>query len=115
MVKPNSYAKSKGKIPFDWNNFLIRAKNNIITVEEFQQARILAHDWVTCGCGNQCDIIPRNQIGAPKDKVLWLYGVQFSNNIKDEQWETATKVLEKIESRSAYLIAQIKGKEATND
>ncbi len=64
--------------------------------------------WVSCAVGNQCDIIPRDSNGAPKDGILHGLGVEFSIDIDNKNYTGAKEVLEKIETRSAELISKIK-------
>ncbi|PRP68133.1 hypothetical protein [Nonlabens agnitus] len=106
-----SYAESQGEKPFDWYSFL--NKENI-SDQEWQDAIMLSNDWVTCACGNQCNIIPREDEGLyyrhngrPKDNLLSDLGGKFHGLIKRRYATKAIVVLQEIENRSAYLIAQI--------
>ncbi len=110
-----TYAESKKKKPFDWNAFL---KQKSYTQGEVSNAGVLAGNWVTCACGNQCDIIPRNEDwdGEPTDKKLAALGSKFCDNISfledaviyGENIKTpqkkAKETLKKIEARSSQLI-----------
>lgn len=104
-----TYAESKGAKPFDWNDFLRRAvAGEILTNEEHLDACRLAHDWVTCACGNQCASIPRsNGSGMPEDEELSNLGALFYSLIDDMEWDCAISTLSSIESRSAELLAQM--------
>lgn len=99
-----TYAESKGYKPFDWNEFL--NKENI-TEEEWDNSTKLAQDWVTCACGNQCDIIPRNDDGDPKDWELTTLGYAFFKHIESRRIDDAKQILKAIEKRSAYLIDEL--------
>lgn len=99
-----TYAESKGKKPFDWNEFL--NKENI-TEEEWDNASKLAQEWVTCACGNQCDVIPRNDDGDPKDWKLTSLGCLFFRFITLKRADDAKITLKAIEKRSAYLIDKL--------
>lgn len=111
-----TYAESRGEKPFDWNAFL---KNESYTVDECKEADGLARHWVTCACGNQCDVIPRGITGAPKDFWLRHFGDAFCANIRrllfavkegvhfrNEQ-QAAMATLQEIEKRAAKIIAEI--------
>ena len=93
-----------------------------------------ADNWITCACGNLCDVIPRLDNGEPIDDELADLGVTFSNlisevadiaydisiieedhdaiylkELKKEYKETMKKVaktLNKIEKRAAKIIVQ---------
>lgn len=99
-----TYAESEGKEPFDWSEFL--NKENI-TEEEWTNAYLLSNEWVTCACGNQCDLIPRNDDGIPKDLELNLLGCFFHNHIASRRIDDAKQTLKAIEKRSAYLIDEL--------
>lgn len=103
-----TYSETQFKDPFDWNEFLNR-KN--ITQTDWRRAYRLADNWVTCACGNQCDIIPKRYDGAPVDRLLRFYGVEFFIYIRGEDKNSAIEVLKKIEERSAILIKEIKSKD----
>lgn len=67
----------------------------------------LAQGWVTCACGNQCIIIPRNYNGVPKDEELKRLGNQFSWAVTDRKRTKALVILGWIEERSQQLINEI--------
>lgn len=102
-----TFAETSGKKTFDWNNFLDRAIAGDITHDEWFNATKLSENWITCACGNQCDIIPRNSSGEPNDSILFVYGVQFNSLISNYRYSKAKEVLAAIEQRSAELIKQI--------
>lgn len=99
-----AYTERRGEKPFDWNKFL--NKENI-TDEEWEHAAGLSSDWITCACGNLCDIIPRNVAGCPEDDILYTLGIDFDNSIDFKQITRAKKTLHKIEERSAFLIKEL--------
>lgn len=74
------YVETQGKAPFDWNAFLVKFE---YTKEELTEGLTLARSWVTCACGNLCDIIPREQEGAPEDMYLASLGQKFFERICD--------------------------------
>lgn len=118
-----SYAKTVGyyymgedniklKAEFNWYKALTR-KN--ITDAQWYKMQIRSNDWVTCACGNQCEIIPRI-ISAdtglqtrPKDTKLTNLGLDFNDAIGSRDKVQALAILDQIEERSAELIAEIKG------
>ena len=103
-----TYAESKAENPFDWNEFLNKKH---ISKREWKEAEVLSSNWVTCACGNQCDIIPREFGGNPKDLQLACFGLDFNFQIKQRDIEEAKDTLRLIEERSAQVIAEIKSKQ----
>ena len=103
-----TYTETQGKKPFDCNAFLNKEE---ISEQEWEYAENLAGSWVTCACGNQCDVIERRPInGVPKDEELFNLGMWFSVSIDNKDIEKAKETLLKIEKRSAELINQINSK-----
>ena len=100
-----TYTETEGQDPFDWNAFL---NKEFITEDEWFEAWDLAGNWVTCACGNQCDIIPRDAHGIPDDSILNGLGIDFHVSIAHEDSLEAKEVLKLIEERSAFLINKIK-------
>ena len=121
-----SYCEASGRTPFNWGRFLRRKR---YTVAELEKARRLSGEWVTCACGNQCDVIPRNTIGEerylanryvsknePLDDQLGDLGMQFHQAIVNLQVDIETprpflrsrnkaaSILRRIERRSAKLV-----------
>lgn len=100
-----TYSESQGKKPFNWNEFLNR-KN--ITDDEWFYAMKLADNWVTCACGNQCEVIERDiHSGSPLDSELMKLGHDFYIDIKYKNKYDAKETLKKIEKRSAFLIERL--------
>lgn len=99
-----TYAEAKGEAPFDWNKFLVK---NRFTDGDWNSAFRLSASYVTCACGNQCEIIPRDNAGVPDDPELKELGMLFFDAITQENPKWAKEVLEKIEKRSAELIKLI--------
>jgi hypothetical protein len=114
------YSEEQGEKVFDWNAFLNRDEKDY-TSQELDEATQMSRFWVTCACGQQCDIIPRNIMGSPKDRVLEELGLDFTRYIERmngtfddvdmftfaEVREKAKLTLEKIEQRSAKLIEKL--------
>ena len=98
-LKP--YATTKRRKFFDWNAFLAQ---DIIKHADWVKAKTRADSWVTCACGNQCAVIPRDFDGEPLDIELRKLGLHFSYAIDDRATNLARITLAKIEVRSAYLL-----------
>jgi len=98
-----TYSETQGKESFDWNEFLNREN---ISEDAAEDARLRAKDWVTCACGNQCSVIPRDGEGQPDDYILRTLSAEvgFYGAIRKQNWEEAKNFLALIEIRSAYLI-----------
>jgi|SRR6478609_391082 len=114
-----TFAESLGRPKFDWNEFLTRLEYEYIDIA---QAKGLAADWVTCACGNQCEVIPRTDFGTPEDSVLAYLGQEFYYSISDLYFDLKDDVsftrlymsqckarilLNQIEERSGILINRI--------
>lgn len=128
-MKKITFAKEQGSKPFNWNKFLdkdftIFSKKRS---EQLKNASDLASNWITCACGNQCAIIPRDlRYGNPRDGRLRKLGMDFSNavcNLEDNyKTKKITKIksaqkkckviLAKIEERSAVIIKNILASES---
>jgi hypothetical protein len=107
-MKIKTYAESKGKKPFDWNSFLDKAIAGKVGAKALASAVVRSKSWVTCACGNMCDLIPRKEVGftqgCPLDDTLASLGVDFFDHVKDGRYKSAKKTLAAIERRSAKLI-----------
>jgi hypothetical protein len=100
-----TYTETQGQEPFDWNKFLENPPEYAST--EYLDACDLAEAWVTCACGNLCDIIPRSPLGCPLDDYLQLLGINFNNSIQDAEYDDAKEILAKIEKRSEEIIFEL--------
>jgi hypothetical protein len=100
-----NYAETQGKTFFDWNNFLENPPE-YLSIEHYR-ACDLASEWVTCACGNLCDIIPRSPIGRPSDTELESLGVNFHYAVEEGDFIGAKEILDKIEKRSEELIFEL--------
>jgi uncharacterized protein YdcH (DUF465 family) len=115
-----TYAEANNKDKFDWNNFLdarISEQPKGITCcdqmsptevkkakQEFKKEINMAGEWVTCACGNQCNILERDNSGEPIDDELAELGSDFFYEVESLDWKSAKKTLKDIEKRSAKLI-----------
>jgi hypothetical protein len=97
-----SYTETKGEEAFDWNKFLENPPEK--GSPEHLDACDLSEAWVTCACGNLCDIIPRSPLGCPIDDYLEFLGIDFNNSIQDARYDLAKQILAKIEKRSEEII-----------
>jgi hypothetical protein len=100
-----NYAETKGESAFDWNALLENPPEYLSN--EHYRACDLSGEWVTCACGNLCDIIPRSPIGRPSDTELESLGVNFYYAIKECEWQKAKEILAKIEKRSEEIIFEL--------
>lgn len=125
-----TFAKASGERPFDWN----RALREVTPRSRVRLARLsqLSGWWVTCACGNLCELLPRHETesafsshmnGEPKDYLLGRLGYQFHDRVKalaektcegaitprqfDRLRRSAQVTLAKIETRSGVLIRGI--------
>lgn len=109
-MSDKTYAETQGQPAFDWRTTLDKAINRDLgdglNEDEHEALIELAQGWVTCACGNQCAIIPRDINGQPRDENLIRLGARFFYAIEDGEWEYAKEVLEQIEARSDILIKQ---------
>lgn len=119
-----TYAEKEHRPVFDWNTFLNKGE---YTIEELHHAKILSNNWITCACGNQCDIIPRRSDGCPKDWELAMLGYRFNTTIEQlyddyhysdyssiAYWlDNAKNTLYAIEKRSVQLIKEIQDENNT--
>ncbi|MFT5347789.1 MAG: hypothetical protein ACI9M3_000823 [Bacteroidia bacterium] len=99
-----TYTESKHNTPVDWNEFLNQKE---IANGEWELASAFSADWVTCACGTQCGVIPRDRFGAPKDILLQDLGLEFYYAIKYRNILGSKETLQKIELRSSELINEI--------
>ncbi len=115
------YVLTRGRAkPFDWNAFLANPCQKM-DCGELLHASTLAGSWVTCACGNQCAVLPRNENAAPQDGTLYELGKSFSSLIDrlqekclqgdceagERYRERAQECLEHIELRSAELLMEL--------
>ena len=107
-----TYAEKNNEESFDWNAFLDKKE---ITQNKWEYASLISSQWVTCACGNQCDLIPRYKPGespfeywgTPKDSILRALGIEFNDFIEYQNIEMSKLILAKIEQRSAYILANL--------
>lgn len=95
---------------FDWWKALEEAEDWHITDNRWSNLTSRAGSWVTCACGNQCAIIPRDSEGEPKDEELSDLGLEFYSAIMGRHLTEAAFILCEIEQRSMELIKELKKK-----
>jgi hypothetical protein len=100
-----TYSETQGKTFFDWNAFLENPPERRSL--RHRRATDLSGQWVTCACGNLCNIIPRSTYGIPFDNELEMLGISFHALIYDGQWDFAKNTLNLIEKRSSELMAEL--------
>lgn len=105
-----TYAETKKNKRFDWRGALEIAVQEWIEEDEHDDLCSGSSQWVSCACGNQCSIIPRNWEGRPNDTTLENLGTEFYYSIQNRDYQSALDNLAKIEARSAILIAEERAK-----
>lgn len=118
--KVKTYVETQREKPINWFEELQKATS----LKEIRTLKHLSGSWVTCACGNQCEVIPRDGLGEPRDEILAELGYEFHqivNGMLDSKVakykekvefyrESAIETLHKIEKRSAVLIRQVNKK-----
>ena len=89
---------------WDWYAFLDASEE--IKEEFSEDASELANAWITCACGQVCNVLPKSLYGAPKDREARYLGIAFNQDIVDEDWDEAKETLNKIEARTIFLLKQ---------
>ena len=98
----NTYSEKRGYTKFNWWDAL-----NDPSKYYHNYLASISGSWVTCACGNQCDILPRSEAGEPEDIELRNLGLRFNLLVMRYEWDKAKETLAKIEKRSSFLIKQI--------
>jgi len=98
------YTQTQGFEPFNWFEALKKKRKDI---HDWKLLQYRSNLWVTCACGNLCDIIPRDEIGSPIDWILRMLGYDFNTAIQKKYNKKALSILKLIEKRSTYLIFEI--------
>lgn len=107
-----TYASAHCQKPFNWNKFL---DSEHISDTAWHEAYFLSSKWVTCACGNLCELIPREDnifqsggSGMPEDRKLRNLGVRFNENILSKNQKRAKITLDLIEKRSAEILYKMR-------
>jgi len=61
----STYAEKNSEWIYNWQQIIVDIMNGEYNHEQLEEVRDAAGNWVTCGCGNQCDLIPRDLDGCP--------------------------------------------------
>ena len=79
-----------------------------ITDEKRIIAKRLSNNWVTCACGELCEVLPKisHSNDRPLDKILANLGIKFHISIKFNDYEEAKEIMDKIELRTSFLLKQ---------
>lgn len=121
--------KNKAGTAVNWPKVLRRVgeigKKKVKTEKEtafLSLATRLSGHWVTCACGNQCSIIPRDASGEPYNDKLNVLGLEFFEHVERAEWRineksspyhalrSAAATLNKIEKESTKLVKDILSK-----
>ena len=100
---------------FDWLAFLEHVAENANNLDQYavdpvsrfkmlSQIRQLAGLWPSCACGQLCQKLPRDYLGAPRDRDLFALGRRFYDQVKNLDWPEALTTFHKIEARAAVLL-----------
>lgn len=91
---------------WDWYAFLNASKE--VKERYYDKAEGLSEDWVTCACGQVCNMLPKvsNLHNIPLDVDARYLGYHFALQIDNKDWENAKITLDKIESRTIFLLQQ---------
>ena len=76
-----TYAETKSKKKFDWNEALNKPCVKLTTYE-VKSMNKRAKSWLTDACGNQCAVIPRHNDGSPVDTEMLTLGTDFNSNVE---------------------------------
>lgn len=112
------YFELKAQHPFNWYEALKQVMSEPNPKTRFlisQDLKLLSQNWITCACGNQCNIIPRSDTGEPDDEILSEQGLRFMEFVGREEYDKAIECLDIIEKRSAELIAELNKSEPSKN
>lgn len=88
----------------NWNEFL---DEDYISDHSWFNALHFSRNWISCACGQLCDLIPRSSSGRPLDQHLYNLGVAFHSSIVNKNKDYAKYILSKIEERSTELLKDL--------
>lgn len=86
---------------FDWFKFL---GHTSISQGDWDAARLLSSQWVTCGCGQLCKTLQRACNGRPEDETLVFLGYAFHEKIAQKDRQAALAALALIEHRVGQIL-----------
>ena len=89
---------------WDWYAFLDASEE--IKEEFSEDAIVFAKSWITCACGQICNVLPKTVFGSPSDRRARYLGLDFNSQIQDENWDEAKETLDEIEARTIFLLKQ---------
>jgi hypothetical protein len=115
QVEMKPYSVSRNKPATNWwaeltllETLRLKGEHRLTDEEKKKHNKLigLAGSWVTCACGNQCNVLGRDSIGCPDDYKLRHLGIEFYHHVESFEIKEAVKTLEQIEERSALLIKE---------
>jgi len=92
----------------NWFTWLKKAMKKEPSERECDRADQAAGNWTTCASSNFCRRLPRTSDGEPIDSILSSLGMKFWWRIRHRNWKGAITNLQAIESRSHYLLSQLR-------
>lgn len=98
------FSESNNKEVIDWEAVLSDAIKTSHLDSHFKNQGWI---WATCACGQQDARIQRNNIGEPKDRLLFIMGNDFSQYIEEGQYQEALETFYMIQERSAEILEQL--------
>lgn len=123
----STYAEKNSEWVYDWPQIIVDIMNDEYDEDQLYEVMGAAGSWVTCACGNQCDIILRNRDGKPISRtdmskhlqelvcLLELRGSKFCGDISDlieapsaEHAAGAMGTLAQIEFLAGLIIPEMK-------
>lgn len=104
-----TYTEVRNQRSINWNKTLRIAKIlKPLSLDMFFHSYIRSRSksWITCACGNMCEIIPRTPNGEPMDPILNSLGVLFHVYVTNRNYNSAIQTLTGIEERSGTLVKE---------
>ena len=108
MNIPNSC--ELGRIPEGFNWFEVLKdleQGDELSDKNYYTLTTMAGNWPTCACGQLCQALERNELGAPVDETLKTHGIKFAHLVRAKRWTCATHTMNQIEARTTELLAQL--------
>jgi hypothetical protein len=92
--------------PKNWEWYAFLNASEEVKEEFTADASALANAWITCACGQICNVLPKTFFGSPRDREARYLGLDFNAQIQDENWDEAKITLDEIEARTIFLLKQ---------
>jgi hypothetical protein len=100
----NSHAKKTGQSFFDWENFLIKAKDGSLSDDEIAEGIMLSKFFRTDPTAYLHKDILRHPSSGPMDGILGQLAADFYVNCALECWMDAWKIYHEINKRGNQLM-----------